>query len=113
MARSCMRRRSLNRAVRPRRRARRHCAPSTKRRNRRAALSCQKGAMITPEFLAILCCPETHQPLALAEASLLERLNSQIAGETLLNRGGQIVREKLDAGLVRSDKQYLYPVRRE
>jgi len=69
--------------------------------------------MITPDLLAILCCPETHQPLTLADAALLEHLNGQIAGETLLNRGGQIVREKLDAGLVRSDKQYLYPVRRE
>jgi uncharacterized protein YbaR (Trm112 family) len=69
--------------------------------------------MITPELLAILCCPETHQLLTLADASLLERLNGQIAGQTLLNRGGQIVREKLDAGLVRSDEQYLYPVRHD
>ena len=60
----------------------------------------------------ILCCPETQQSLTAAEASVLARLNEQIAAGQLRNRAGQIVTEKLDAGLVRSDGQFLYPVRR-
>ena len=39
-------------------------------------------------------------------------LNSQITAGTLKNRAGQLIREKLDAGLIRSDGKYLYPVRR-
>jgi uncharacterized protein YbaR (Trm112 family) len=69
--------------------------------------------MITQELLEILCCPETHQALTVADPSLVERLNGQIATEALRNRGGQPVREKLDGGLVRSDQQYLYPVRHD
>ncbi len=28
--------------------------------------------MIDPELLKIMCCPETHQPIALAESSLIQ-----------------------------------------
>jgi uncharacterized protein YbaR (Trm112 family) len=67
--------------------------------------------MIAPDFLEIVCCPETHQPLASADAPLLEKLNQQITAGTLQNRAGKTVAEKLDAGLIRSDGKYLYPVR--
>jgi uncharacterized protein YbaR (Trm112 family) len=66
--------------------------------------------MITSNLLQILCCPETHQDLRLAEPALLDQLNAQIAAGTLKNRAGQPVREKLDAGLVRADGQFLYPM---
>jgi len=68
--------------------------------------------MIAPDLLEILCCPETHQDLRLAEPVVIDRLNSQITAGTLKNRAGQLIREKLDAGLIRSDGKYLYPVRR-
>ena len=68
--------------------------------------------MIAPDLLEILCCPETHQDLRLAEPGVIDRLNSQITAGTLKNRAGQRIREKLDAGLIRSDGKYLYPVRR-
>lgn len=42
-------------------------------------------------LLPILCCPETHQPLALAGAPALEKLNAQIAAGRLRNRAGRIV----------------------
>jgi uncharacterized protein YbaR (Trm112 family) len=58
-----------------------------------------------------MCCPETHQPIALAEPSVIERLNQQIAAGQLKNRAGQPVKEKLDGGLVREDRKFLYPVR--
>lgn len=67
--------------------------------------------MIDPDLLKIMCCPETHQPIALAEPSVIEQLNQQIAAGQLKNRAGQPVKEKIDGGLVREDKKFLYPVR--
>jgi uncharacterized protein YbaR (Trm112 family) len=66
--------------------------------------------MIDPELLKILCCPETHQPLALAEPGLVQRLNQQIDSGQLRNRAGQPVTRKCDGGLVRQDGQFVYPV---
>jgi len=66
--------------------------------------------MLDPELLKIMCCPETHQPIALAEAALIEKLNRQIAAGQLQNRAGQPVKEKIDGGLVREDKKFLYPI---
>ncbi len=67
--------------------------------------------MIDLEILKIMCCPETHQPIALAEPSLIEKLNRQIAAGQLKNRADQPVKEKIDSGLVREDKKFLYPIR--
>ena len=64
------------------------------------------------ELLKILCCPETHQTLALAEASALDKVNERLASGCLRNRAGQPVREKIEDGLVRADGRYLYPMRR-
>jgi len=68
--------------------------------------------MIDPDLLKILCCPETHQDLRLAEPGVIDKLNAQIAAGTLKNRAGQPLQEKLDAGLVRADGKFLYPIRR-
>ncbi len=62
-------------------------------------------------LLEILCCPETHQQLALAAPSTLEQINRQIAGGRLKNRGGHAVTGRIDGGLVRADGKYLYPLR--
>jgi uncharacterized protein YbaR (Trm112 family) len=67
--------------------------------------------MINPDLLKIMCCQETHQPIALAEPLVIERLNQQIAAGQLKNRAGQPVKEKIDGGLVREDRKFLYPVR--
>lgn len=67
--------------------------------------------MINEELLNILCCPETHQPLTLADKSIIEKLNLAIKEGKLKNRSGEIVKEKLDGGLIRQDKKYLYPIR--
>jgi len=64
-----------------------------------------------PDLLEILCCPETHQPLRLAEPALIETLNRQITAGALKNRAGQPVTEKLDTALIRADQKFLYPVR--
>jgi uncharacterized protein len=67
--------------------------------------------MIDPELLKILCCPETHQSVALADPSLIKELNVQIASGQLRNRAGQSVTEQIEGGLLRADGKVLYPVR--
>ncbi len=69
--------------------------------------------MIDAGLLKILCCPETHQPVHVAEAALVEKLNRQIESGTLKNRAGQPAKERIDGGLVRADDKFLYPIRHE
>ncbi len=66
---------------------------------------------MTPDLLALLCCPETHQELRLAEPAMLDQLNRQIAAGALKNRSGQVVLEPFGGGLLRADARVLYPVR--
>jgi len=68
--------------------------------------------MIDSELLKILCCPETHQELRLAEPAVINKLNGLIAAGSLTNRAGQPVKEQVDGGLVRADGKLLYPIRR-
>src|SRR5580692_2478930 len=85
-------------------RCRRFCEP----RPHRAGIF-----MITPDLLKILCCPETHQDLRVAEAAVVEKLNREIAAGSLRNRVGQQVTDKIDGGLIRGDGKFLYPIRQD
>jgi uncharacterized protein len=67
--------------------------------------------MVDSKLLNLLCCPETHQVLRLADAELLEQLNRRIGAGSLQNRGGRAISEKLAEGLLREDGKVLYPVR--
>ena len=67
--------------------------------------------MIDKDLLQILACPETHQKLAEADAALIERVNQSIAAGKVRNKKGDVVGERLAAGLVRADGRVLYPVR--
>lgn len=67
--------------------------------------------MIDPELLNILACPETKEPLALASEEMVEQINLKIGNGAMSNRKQQTVTEKIDGGLVREDKKYLYPIR--
>ena len=67
--------------------------------------------MLDPELLSLLCCPETHQELRLAEPALLGKLNQQVSAGELRNRAGRKVSEKLTGGLVRADGKLFYPIR--
>lgn len=67
--------------------------------------------MVDQSLLDILVCPETKQPLSVADAALLDRLNAAIRQGGIRNRGGQAVSEPIDEGLVRKDGSVLYPVR--
>ena len=67
--------------------------------------------MIDPELLEILACPDTHQPLAMADAELLASLNTAIEADGRKNVGGAAVEGPLDGGLVREDGSIVYPIR--
>jgi uncharacterized protein YbaR (Trm112 family) len=69
--------------------------------------------MIDAQLLEILVCPETKEPVRLADAALLERVNGAISAGKLRNRSGEAVTEKIDGGLVRADGKWLYPIRDE
>lgn len=65
---------------------------------------------IDSELLAILVCPENHQPLKLASAELLARLNQKIETKELKNRQGKVITEPILEALVREDGKCLYIV---
>ena len=69
--------------------------------------------MIDRELLDILVCPETKEPVRLAEAELVERVNRSVSGGSLRNRGGESVSQPIDGGLVRQDGKLLYPIRED
>jgi uncharacterized protein YbaR (Trm112 family) len=69
--------------------------------------------MVDQELLDMLCCPETKEDVSLAAMGLIEDLNRKVEAGQLRNRGGEIVKEKMDSGLIRADKKYLYPIRED
>lgn len=66
---------------------------------------------LDPDLLAILACPETKEPVALADADLVAKVNAAIAAGTCKQRDGETVGREIDAGLVRQDGAVLYAVR--
>ncbi len=67
--------------------------------------------MVDPELLKILVCPENKTPVVLADDDLVAKANAAVEAGSLTNRAGEKVEEKIDAGLVREDRAYLYPIR--
>jgi len=69
--------------------------------------------LVDQTLLEILVCPETKQPVHLADPRLIERLNASIREGAVVAAGGRAVTEPLVEGLVREDGAVLYPVRDE
>jgi len=67
--------------------------------------------MVDQELLDLLVCPESKQPVRMADAALLSRLNARIADGGVRTRGKQPVTDPVQEGLVREDGLLLYPVR--
>ena len=67
-------------------------------------------ALVDPVLLEILVCPETKQPVKLADEALVKKLNAAAEEGKLKYRSGEAVDEKLDGGLIREDGKYLYPI---
>ena len=66
---------------------------------------------LDPVLLDILVCPESRQPVAIAPADLLARVNAAIESGHTVNRGGDPVTDHVTEGLLREDGRVLYPVR--
>ena len=69
--------------------------------------------MVDPSLVAILACPETHQPVRVADEATVAKVNSAITAGTVKNRDGEAVGEAIQTGLIREDGAYLYPVRED
>lgn len=66
--------------------------------------------MIDPDFLGMLVCPATRQPLRVATAAELAVVNRAIAAGSLKNRGGSAVTSPWTEALATVDGSWLYPV---
>ncbi|HOF38965.1 MAG TPA: Trm112 family protein [Candidatus Hydrogenedentes bacterium] len=67
--------------------------------------------MIDQELIDILVCPENKTKVTLADQTLVDKANAAIEARTLTSRGGEIIEEKIEGGLVREDRVYMYPIR--
>jgi len=63
---------------------------------------------IDAELLEILVCPETHQPVAMADEALLGTLNERIKSGSLKNHQGDALSKPITEGLLREDGKALY-----
>lgn len=68
------------------------------------------AAAVSDELLALLCCPESRQPLVRAEREVVEKLEKLRAAGTLRNGAGRTVEEPITDGLVRKDCEVFYPI---
>jgi uncharacterized protein len=69
--------------------------------------------MVAKDLLDILCCPETKQDIKLIEGEIIDKINKKIKLGALKNRGGEILKEPIEFGLLREDRKYLYPIRED
>lgn len=65
---------------------------------------------IDSQLLELLRCPQDHSELRLADGELIGRLNRWIPAGRIRSVGGQIVRQTMDGGLLRSAGDLLYPI---
>ena len=68
---------------------------------------------IDKDLLAILCCPDTKQDVSLAEEAFIAKLNGAVSRGHLKNKANKLITEPLDGGLIRADRQILYPIRED
>ena len=66
---------------------------------------------VDPELLAILRCPESLQPVRLADDSVVRRFQDQARQGTLQNLQGEKIGPAFEALLVREDGKRAYLVR--
>lgn len=69
--------------------------------------------MVDQQLLDILVCPETKQPLRVADTETLSRLNEAVGRGAVVTRGGRKLEEPVSEGLVREAGDVLYPIRDE
>lgn len=67
--------------------------------------------IITPDILQILRCPASGGALVLADRQLVEQVNEAIRSGTARDQLDARIDEPIDAGLVNTDADRLYPIR--
>ncbi len=65
---------------------------------------------VSDELLEILVCPETKQPVRMADDDVLSKVNAEIDAGRLRNRGGEAVSKRVEEALIREDGKVLYVV---
>lgn len=73
-------------------------------------MSTTKQSVISEDLLKILCCPQSHQPLAIAPEETIHQLNSRIKQGAVKSVNGTSVTTPVDAGLLRADHKVLYRI---
>src|SRR5271156_4711264 len=68
-------------------------------------------AMLDPELLALLVCPETHQDVILATPGEIALLNEAIRHGRVRTAGGSPVDQPVEGALIRTDRYIAYPIR--
>lgn len=68
---------------------------------------------IDPALLKILVCPEDKTPVTPASSDVVNSINLKIESGALRNFAGQLIKEKIDGGLIRADGRRLYPIRED
>ena len=66
---------------------------------------------INPALIKILACPETKQPLKLADAEFVSKLNEQIKAGTAKNQSGVTLESEIAGALIREDDKRAYIIR--
>lgn len=66
---------------------------------------------ISEKLLEILVCPEDKTSVSLADDQLIQSINQKIEAGDICNKKGEVVKDKLQSGLIREDQKRLYPVR--
>jgi uncharacterized protein YbaR (Trm112 family) len=67
--------------------------------------------MLNPELLSLLVCPETHQDVALALPEEIEQINAAVVQGQLRTVAGELVKQPVEAALIRTDRRVAYPIR--
>jgi uncharacterized protein YbaR (Trm112 family) len=66
--------------------------------------------MVSETLQNMLRCPDDRSELVRADATLIARINARIASGRAVNRGGRTLAQPIDAGLVRTGGDILYPI---
>ncbi len=69
------------------------------------------GQALTKDLLDILVCPESKQPVKLADETVVSALNEHILTSKVKNVSGGVVLEKVEDLLIREDGKIGYAVR--
>ena len=67
--------------------------------------------VIAEQVLALLCCPQTRQPLAAASPEIIAHLETLRVAGNLRDQAGNPCAGPIAAGLVRADGQRFFPIR--